>query len=435
MPPKGAYTLVVEDRFGALTDEYSFDSGELVIGRSRQCDIVLSSENVSRRHARIWSTANGLVIEDLQSANGAYVNGRRISEPTELSDQDVVRMGDFHLHIRGGRKQEEDRPVHLRLVGLNLTVAEQVFEVTTTTTLVGRGKDCGLVLVDPSISRVHARVLVRPDSTVLVEDVGSANGVCVNGKRVKVWQVSGGDRVKFGNVEFLVEIPSQNTSETPGGAAGALRRVGARLRENLPWVVAAACAGVVIVLLILLVPEYLNRGSKADAPAVAGTDAAPAAVPAATSTPADVGPPAPVPPVAVAPAAVVPAAAADRLALARKLLAEAKIEEAANEVGAVLADDPANLGAVQLMNRLEMERAAGRAASDADAAVANHRFEDAVAALLKVPEDSVFHEQSARWLARLQPEIEKLRKKACRPGQSIDCIRLKALAGKLERAL
>ena len=111
------------------------------------------------------------------------------------------------------------------------------------------------------------------------------------------------------------------------------------------------------------------------------------------------------------------------------------IEEAANEVGAVLAADPANLGAVQLMNRLEMERAAGRAASDADAAVANHRFEDAVAALLKVPADSVFHEQSARWLARLQPEIEKLRKKACRPGQSIDCIRLKALAAKLERAL
>lgn len=431
MASKGAYTLVVEDRFGALTDEYTFDSGELVVGRSRQCDIVLPSENVSRRHARIRSGASGLLIEDLQSANGVFVNGRRVFEPLELADQDVIRLGDFHLHVHGGRKARDERPVYVRLVGTNLTVAEQVFEITSTTTLVGRGKDCGLVLVDPSISRVHARVLVRADGTVLVEDVGSANGVTVNGRRVKVWQIAGGDKLRFGNVEFLVEIPTGNTVETPQ-VSGLFRRVGRKVASNLPWVVAAVCAVTVVVLLAVFVPDYVGRDRTT--PQAAPVAAEPAAGEHPAAPPGSPPPPEP----AVAPAAGAPAAApvgTDRLAAARKLLADAKVEDAAREVAMALAADPTSLEAIRLSNRVDVERSAAKAVTDADRAVTSRRFDDAAAALLRVPTESVFHEQAKAWLTRLQPELDKLRRRACRSETAVDCVRLKALVAKVQKTL
>ena len=414
MASKGAYTLVVEDRFGSLTDEYTFDSGELIIGRSRQCDIVLPSENVSRRHARIRTGPSGLIIEDLQSANGVFVNGRRIFEAVELADQDVIRLGDYHLHVRGGKKVKDERPVYVRLVGLNLMVADQVFEITTTTTLVGRGKDCGLVLVDPSISRVHARIMVRADGTVLVEDVGSANGVMVNGRKVKVWQVASGDRVRFGNVEFLLEIPTGNTVETPQ-VSGLFSRFGRKLSANLPWVVAGVCVFMIVLLLLVFVPDYLERGSVPQA-------TPPAAAPE-VSPPVQPSPPPPSPSTEV------------QLASARKLLGDGKVEDAAREVAAVLATDPTNTEAIQLSNRVEQERQASRAMSDADRAVTAKKFDEAAAALLRIPVDSVFREQARSWLERLAPELAKLKRRACAGSRmAVDCIRLTALEEKVHRA-
>lgn len=407
MGDKGTYTLVVEDRFGAFTDEYSFDSGELIIGRSRQSDIVLSSENVSRRHARIWTTPNGLMIEDLHSANGTFVNGKRVIEPTELSDKDVIRLGDYHLHVHGGRPASDDKPVYVRFVGLNLTVADQVFEVTSPTTLVGRGKDCGLVLVDPSISRMHARIIARPDSTVLVEDMGSANGVSVNGKRVKVWQLSSGDKVRFGNVEFLVEIPSASTQETSTrGIRDAFDRIG----RNLPWIVAVVCVVVVLVLLVIFVPSYLKKESPVpETPEVTMSEPEPAKAPVDNT--------------------------AELLATARKALSEGDIEDAAQAVATVLKNDPVNAEAIRLTYRIENEREASKALKDADQAVAGKRYEEAVISLLKVPKDSVYFEQAKGWMIRLLPELQRMRKKACASGKTVDCVRFKAHIGKMEKTI
>jgi len=51
---------------------------EVLIGRQADCDIPVASEEISRHHARIKPTADGLMVEDLGSANGTYVNGKRI---------------------------------------------------------------------------------------------------------------------------------------------------------------------------------------------------------------------------------------------------------------------------------------------------------------------------------------------------------------------
>ncbi len=70
----------------------------LVIGRSPDVDVVISDPNVSRRHAEIWRTTEGVAIRDLQSTNGTYVNGHRVTA-VSLSPHDDVVVGGLHLRI------------------------------------------------------------------------------------------------------------------------------------------------------------------------------------------------------------------------------------------------------------------------------------------------------------------------------------------------
>ena len=68
--------------------------GGAVIGRSRECDIVLQDSNVSRRHAEIRPTGgDGWTIADLGSTNGVKVNGRAIATATPLQAGDQIAVG------------------------------------------------------------------------------------------------------------------------------------------------------------------------------------------------------------------------------------------------------------------------------------------------------------------------------------------------------
>ncbi len=63
------------------------------LGRSRQCDVVLSDPNVSRQHAEVRPRANSWVLVDLGSTNGSILNGRRIEQPETLTPGDTIEVG------------------------------------------------------------------------------------------------------------------------------------------------------------------------------------------------------------------------------------------------------------------------------------------------------------------------------------------------------
>ena len=68
-------------------------SGRLrVVGRSRDCDVVVSDPNVSRRHIELRRGERGWAAVDLGSTNGMKVNGRRIGH-AELSPGDRITIG------------------------------------------------------------------------------------------------------------------------------------------------------------------------------------------------------------------------------------------------------------------------------------------------------------------------------------------------------
>ena len=81
-------------RLVCLTDgrEYPIESGTLVFGRDASADVVVSGNEVSRRHAEIKTTADGYVLMDL-SVNGTYINGQRVGRSHLLARADVIRIG------------------------------------------------------------------------------------------------------------------------------------------------------------------------------------------------------------------------------------------------------------------------------------------------------------------------------------------------------
>jgi predicted component of type VI protein secretion system len=73
------------------------DGALVVVGRNPQCDVRLDSHRVSRRHCCLTAERDGLFVRDLGSANGTWINGRRIAIG-------LVRRGDelaiAHLRYR-----------------------------------------------------------------------------------------------------------------------------------------------------------------------------------------------------------------------------------------------------------------------------------------------------------------------------------------------
>jgi serine protease Do len=77
------------------------DGGELIIGRAPESDVVLDDERVSSRHARLSHQPDGSVrLEDLNSTNGTYVNGKRISDPVTLRGGEEIGLGRHTMAVR-----------------------------------------------------------------------------------------------------------------------------------------------------------------------------------------------------------------------------------------------------------------------------------------------------------------------------------------------
>ena len=88
-PPKNWSLVGVK---AERNEKYAISGDNVMVGRDRGCTIVLAHPAVSRRHARISVGGQAPVLEDLQSANGTYVNNNRIDRVV-LKAGDVVRFG------------------------------------------------------------------------------------------------------------------------------------------------------------------------------------------------------------------------------------------------------------------------------------------------------------------------------------------------------
>ena len=88
------FAIIVTEK-GGDQRRLEFDKSEVTIGRVQGNDIVLPKGNVSKRHARIVLKDGKFIIVDLKSTNGTYVNGRKITSPLVVKENDKIYVGDF----------------------------------------------------------------------------------------------------------------------------------------------------------------------------------------------------------------------------------------------------------------------------------------------------------------------------------------------------
>lgn len=97
------------------------NKNELVIGRDAASDIRLDGLQISNRHARLMSTNSGIYIEDQNSTNGVYINGKRISRQI-LTSEDAVQIGSFQIRVDGaGNIGVFDTRSKTRIDSINIT--------------------------------------------------------------------------------------------------------------------------------------------------------------------------------------------------------------------------------------------------------------------------------------------------------------------------
>lgn len=97
--PSESLSLVVLEP-PAYAGTYYEVVGEMTIGRAAGCQITLDDTYISQLHAKVSPGENGVIIEDLGSTNGTYVNQQRLTTPALGAAGDRVQLGGIVMELR-----------------------------------------------------------------------------------------------------------------------------------------------------------------------------------------------------------------------------------------------------------------------------------------------------------------------------------------------
>jgi signal transduction histidine kinase/pSer/pThr/pTyr-binding forkhead associated (FHA) protein len=119
---------------------YDLKKGPTTLGRAKENDIVILDASLSRMHARVDVNGDRIVLSDLQSSNGTFVNGDRISHCT-LKHGDTVMCGDVALQFREDLHILHEISSGVRKGFADLLVAEKPRDKVSTSALKIKQKD------------------------------------------------------------------------------------------------------------------------------------------------------------------------------------------------------------------------------------------------------------------------------------------------------
>ncbi|HEX6778233.1 MAG TPA: FHA domain-containing protein [Ktedonobacterales bacterium] len=214
----------------------------ILLGRERDNDIVLEAVLASRYHAELHLERGKAYLKDCGSMNGTSVNGQKVWGLAPLQQGDVLDIGGQRFRYedllpQSGSavkallppprdadphnaetaalpalvgKSEPAAPLHGRLLVNGGPGAGTIVEVTSALLTIGRGSECDVVIPDASISRRHVQI-IRQESGLYVQDLGSRNGTAINGQRLSApCRLEDGDTLTVGNIplRYVVERPA-----------------------------------------------------------------------------------------------------------------------------------------------------------------------------------------------------------------------------------
>jgi hypothetical protein len=217
------------------------DSGEIVIGRSSELDMVLVEDMVSRRHAKISVENGDIFLEDLGSTNGSFVNGEKISK-TKLAEGDRILIGTSIIKVvtSDGSSSVQDAQAKMN------AAAQSVRPATAGSTMTGSIAEVALPdllqLFSASKKTGVLQISTATDVGAIYLDEGMVQFAVVNGDetvppekafyRILVWDAGTFDLLPEAEREF----PNQIQSSVEGLLMEGMRQLDEmrRLGDALP---------------------------------------------------------------------------------------------------------------------------------------------------------------------------------------------------------
>lgn len=134
-----------------------------------------------------------------------------VREALDDREQTIIRTvyGYGFAFAANATEEDAEHQAHWQIV-----IGDREFDLREGENLVGRGRDATVRVDAPSISRHHARIIISGDR-VCLEDLGSKNGTCVCGKRVRAQTLSNGDAILFGTIAASFRaVPADRSTES-----------------------------------------------------------------------------------------------------------------------------------------------------------------------------------------------------------------------------
>jgi hypothetical protein len=135
----------------------------------------------------------------------------RMVKPPPREGAEPTQGDQGHTMVYSAQQQDKrskKRAPQARLVNTKAIVAldDRRYVLEGPTATLGRSKECECVIPDPNISRRHAQLRRNSGGDWQVVDMGSTNGIKVNGRRVDSSRLSPGDEVTLGTTTFTFDI-------------------------------------------------------------------------------------------------------------------------------------------------------------------------------------------------------------------------------------
>ena len=213
-------------------EQVELSPGINVIGSDSECDLVISEQGIADQHAMITVGPDGALIGVDDATNITRVNGHLVVARTKIKAGDALLFASVQCQVAGhaaasgppppistkhdsepddGRTQVRMAIPKFVLRGVSGSTFGKNFPLYGTT-VIGRHSECDICLPADEVSRKHAKLQVTAEGLFL-EDLGSANGSFVNGKRVRQTKLEPDDELKLDTIRFLVQAPGMDTSK------------------------------------------------------------------------------------------------------------------------------------------------------------------------------------------------------------------------------
>jgi pSer/pThr/pTyr-binding forkhead associated (FHA) protein len=178
-------------------------TGEIIIGRSSACTWPVPKEDklASSRHVSLTRHGGSVLLKDLESTNGTFFNGKRISS-RKLAEGDKVSVGNCVLYAMPDTGISKKR--YSELLVLSGRERNKKKKLVPPKFTVGSDPGSSLVFLDMLISRNHAEIAVHEDGSCWLRDLNSKNGTSVNGvplRSEKERLLKDGDKISFSQME------------------------------------------------------------------------------------------------------------------------------------------------------------------------------------------------------------------------------------------